>query len=129
MIAGWSSCAVGATVAWPSALPSTTFSSRCITCVSTTSLSTASSTSTRSVTLGGCPSAPFGSGKRAVVETARDLAIESASGTPWPNPTLHEYLEALAGWIEDSDGHYPRHPPQNGWEVVNDALRAATVYE
>jgi hypothetical protein len=31
---------------------------------------------------GGCPSAPFGSGKRAVVETARALAIESASGTP-----------------------------------------------
>ncbi len=78
---------------------------------------------------GGCPSAPFGSGKRAVVETARALAIESASGTPWSNPTLHEYLEALAGWIEDSEGHYPRHPPQNGWEVVNDALRAATVYE
>lgn len=78
---------------------------------------------------GGCPSAPFVSGKRAVVETARALAIESASGAPWDNPTLHEYLEALARWIENSDGYYPRHSPQNGWKVVNDALRAATVNE
>ncbi|MFD6444372.1 hypothetical protein ACFWEJ_04680 [Promicromonospora sp. NPDC060204] len=78
---------------------------------------------------GGCPSAPLSSGKHAVVETARALAIESASDVPWHNPTLHKYLEALAGWIENSDGHYPRHPPRNGWEVIDDALRAATLYE
>lgn len=81
---------------------------------------------------GGCPSAPIGSGKRAVIETARALAIESASDAPWSNPMLHEYLDALAGWIEDSEGYYlnnRRTPPQNGWEVINDALRAATTYE
>jgi hypothetical protein len=83
-------------------------------------------------TAGGCPSAPIGQGKGAVIEKARSLAIESASNEPWANPTLHQYLEALAGWLEDSDGYYLNHrktPPQNGWEVINDALRAATIYE
>lgn len=56
---------------------------------------------------GGCPSALFGFGRRSVVETARALAIESASDAPWHNSTLHAYLEALAGWIEDSDGTTP----------------------
>jgi hypothetical protein len=45
---------------------------------------------------------------------------------------LHEYLDALAGWIEDSEVYYLnnlRTPPRNGWEVINDALRAATTHE
>lgn len=81
---------------------------------------------------GGCPSATVGGFKGRLVETARGLAIESGSGVPWANPMLHEYLEAFAAWLEDSDGYYldqGGRPPGNGWEVVNDALRAATQYE
>jgi len=84
--------------------------------------------------LAGCPSAANGSGKQTVTATAPALALAAAAGERWSNPALHEYLEALARWLEDSDGYYlnvvgRRTPPQNGWEVVNDALRAATTYE
>ncbi|KZM79799.1 hypothetical protein [Cellulosimicrobium sp. I38E] len=84
--------------------------------------------------LAGCPSTARGSGKHAVIATARTLAVAAAAGEPWANPTLHQYLEALAGWLDDSDGYYfnvrgRRVPPQDGWEVFNDALQAATNYE
>ncbi|WP_189668819.1 DUF7660 family protein [Promicromonospora soli] len=81
---------------------------------------------------GGCPSATIATGRGIVIGTARALAIESASDAPWANPTVHEYLEAFARWLEDSDGYYinqGRVPPGSGWEVVNDGLRAATTYE
>ena len=81
---------------------------------------------------GGCPSAFLAGGRDQVVATARRLAVDAASGAPWPNATLPVYLEAFAAWIEDSDGYYLKRttaPPGNGWEVVNDALQAATVYE
>ena len=45
---------------------------------------------------------------------------------------MHQYLEALAALLEDSDDYYAdqgRVPPANSWDVVSDALRAATVYE
>ncbi|MFD4323587.1 hypothetical protein ACFWQC_03065 [Nocardioides sp. NPDC058538] len=35
-------------------------------------------------------------------------------------------------WLEDADGYYlnrKKVPPGNGWEVVNGALQAATIYE
>ncbi|GHH70307.1 DUF7660 family protein [Promicromonospora soli] len=84
--------------------------------------------------LAGCPSAAHGSGKQAVIATARSLAIAAVADEPSTNSTLHEYLEALAGWLEDSDGYYlnvvgRRTPPQNGWEVFNDALQATATYE
>jgi hypothetical protein len=42
----------------------------------------------------------------------------------WPRP--------FAAWLSDADGYYLNRtvvPPGNGWDVVNDALRAAAVYE
>ena len=81
---------------------------------------------------GGCPSTSLSGGRDAVIAMAQELAAEAASGAPWPNAELHEYLDALAGWLKDSDGYYLNRtivPPGNGWEVVRDALRAATVYE
>ena len=81
---------------------------------------------------GGCPSATLAGARETVISTARALAVEAASGTQWNNAELHQYLEALAAWLEDSDGYYAnlgRVPPGNGWDVVGDALRAATVYE
>lgn len=83
-------------------------------------------------TPGGCPSASLANGRERVIATAKGLADEAALGAPWPNTALHEYLEAFAYWLADSDGYYRNRgtvPPGNGWEVVNDALRAATVYE
>lgn len=81
---------------------------------------------------GGCPSASLAEGRDTVIETARTLAFEAASNAAWPNATLHEYLEAFGAWLADSGGYYAnnrRVSPGNGWEVVNDALRAATLYE
>ena len=80
----------------------------------------------------GCPSASLASGREQVIDTARRLADEVALGAPWHNSQTHEYLYAFAAWLADSDGFYlniKRVPPGNGWEVVNDALQAATVYE
>jgi hypothetical protein len=81
---------------------------------------------------GGCPSASLAGGRDGVIETARELATDAASSAPWTNAALHEYLEAIAAWLADSGGYYAnchRVPPDNGWEIVSDALRAATAYE
>ena len=81
---------------------------------------------------GGCPSASLAGGRDTVIATAQELAIEAASGAPWDNASLPVYLEAFSAWIADADGYYLNRgkvPPGNGWEVVADALRAATVYE
>lgn len=80
---------------------------------------------------GGCPSASLAEGRDKVIATARDLAEEAASGAPWTNAELHQYLAALASWLADADGYHldgRMVPPGSGWEVVNDALRAATDY-
>lgn len=81
---------------------------------------------------GGCPSASLAGGRLEVIETARALAIEAASGAPWHNAETHEFLEAFASWLADSDGFHlgtDSVPPGNGWDVVRDALRAATAHE
>lgn len=81
---------------------------------------------------GGCPSASLSGGRSRVIETARSLSADAASGAPWANAEVHEYLDALAAWLADADGFYlnqERVSPGNGWEVVNDALQAATDYE
>lgn len=81
---------------------------------------------------GGCPSASLVGGRNRVIETAAGLALEAAIGAPWRNNALDSYLEAFSAWLADSGGYYAnqgRVPPGNGWEVVADALRAATVYE
>lgn len=81
---------------------------------------------------GGCPSASLAGGRDRVIATAKELALEAAGGSSWPNADLHSYLEAFAAWLTDADGYYVNRTgvlPGNGWEVVNDALRAATIYE
>lgn len=81
---------------------------------------------------GGCPTASLAGGRDQVIATATELAAAAASGAPWTNAETHEYLEAFAAWLSDSGGYYAdrgRVAPANGWEVVNDALKAATVYE
>ena len=83
---------------------------------------------------GRCPSASasLADGRDSVIATAQELSTEAASGAPWSNATLHESRGALGAWLADANGYYTtRHrvPPGNGGEVVNGALRAATVYE
>jgi hypothetical protein len=50
---------------------------------------------------------------------------------PWENATLEAYLRALAAWIRDSDGYYANQdlPMPQPWQVIRDALQAATTYE
>lgn len=54
-------------------------------------------------------------------------------GHEWENSTLDRFLEALAAWIDDSDGWYRnfgKELPANGdWTFIARALGAATVYE
>ena len=51
----------------------------------------------------------------------------------WENSTLDSYLEAMAAWIEDSDGYYRNMgqpvPQTPSWKTLADILLAAKVYE
>ena len=42
----------------------------------------------------------------------------------WENPTLPEFLEALAAYLEDA-----RLPAQPSWQTVAELLAAAKIYE
>ena len=51
----------------------------------------------------------------------------------WENATLAEYLEAMAAWVEDSEGYYVNAgksvPQQPTWQNLAEALVAAKRYE
>jgi hypothetical protein len=82
----------------------------------------------------GCPSAPAVRHKDRLLGQVRELLADWSDGPPanWDNKTLPDYLEALAGWLNDCEGYYRSRGvpvPWNGWEVMAAAMRAATVYE
>jgi hypothetical protein len=82
----------------------------------------------------GCPSALAAPYKDRMVAEVRELIEEWSAGPPanWSNRSLPDYLEALAGWLDDYEGYYANRGvaiPQNSWEVMRAAMRAATVYE
>ncbi len=82
----------------------------------------------------GCPMGDIADYRHAVINTVHGLLEDWKDGTPayWENQSLPGYLAAFAAWLEDADGYYAqrkRPTPRNGWLVVADALRAATVYE
>ncbi|HEY0501794.1 MAG TPA: hypothetical protein VGD48_39020 [Kutzneria sp.] len=84
--------------------------------------------------LAGCPSAPAVRHKDRLVATIHELLDDWSAGPPanWDNHTVPIYLEALAGWLGDCEGYYRNRKvpvPWNSWQVVQDALRAATIYE
>jgi len=51
----------------------------------------------------------------------------------WENVTLDRYLQALASWIEDSDGYYNNQgrpiPATPSWRDLAEMLMAAKMYE
>ncbi|MBB5808897.1 hypothetical protein F4560_008665 [Saccharothrix ecbatanensis] len=82
----------------------------------------------------GCPSSPAARHKDRLATTVRALLADWSDGPPanWENHSLPDYLESLAAWLDDCDGYYANRGvpvPWNGWEVVQDAMRAATIYE
>jgi hypothetical protein len=79
-------------------------------------------------TAGGCPSGAIVGGRGAAIARARELAAQARTSPVWENKDLPSYLEALAAWLADCDGHYAnqqRVTPSNAWVVVEDAIRAA----
>lgn len=51
----------------------------------------------------------------------------------WENPTLERFLDALAAWTEDMDGHYHARgaavPKTPTWALIGAMLVAARGYE
>lgn len=51
----------------------------------------------------------------------------------WENQNLGDYLDAMAGWLEDMDGYYINKgvpaPESPSWAILADMLIAAKVYE
>jgi hypothetical protein len=82
----------------------------------------------------GCPSAPAARHKDRLLVAVQELVADWSDGPPanWDNHSLPDYLEALVGWLADCDGYYANRGipvPWNGWQVVQTAMKAATVYE
>ena len=69
-----------------------------------------------------------------LVAALEQLADDARSGrtSSWENPTLAAYLEALAAWLRVYEHAYTnsgRPVPNDVWEVMTAAVRAATQYE
>jgi hypothetical protein len=51
----------------------------------------------------------------------------------WENISLHDFLEAMASWVEDMEGYYTNNnlpiPNDINWKVFADILMAAKMYE
>jgi hypothetical protein len=71
--------------------------------------------------------------RRDLVNLVRRMVRELDEGkAEWDNTTLPMFLEALAGWIEDSPGYYQNRGeeyPDVDWRFLADCLRAAQIYE
>ncbi|MFI5590505.1 hypothetical protein ACIA5G_36050 [Amycolatopsis sp. NPDC051758] len=75
----------------------------------------------------------FKAGRDQLVTTIHTLLAEWQDGPPdWENDTLPRYLDALAAWLQGSEGYFAnqgRPIPADGWEIIRVALEAATIYE
>jgi hypothetical protein len=73
-------------------------------------------------------------GRERLIITLEDLASEARSERrdSWENVTLPEFLEAMGAWLRSYEHAYinmGRPVPDDPWDVMAAALRAATVYE
>ena len=67
--------------------------------------------------------------KEQLIDLLRDLQTGD-----FENDTASSYVEALAGWLADCDGYYQsigesRRTETADWQLIADALCAATIYE
>lgn len=74
------------------------------------------------------------SAKETLVATLEELANEARSerGDSWENVTLPQFLESMAAWLRSYERAYTntgRPVPNDPWEVMVAAVRAATLYE
>ena len=74
------------------------------------------------------------SGREQLIATLENLAHEAQSegGASWENTSLPSYLEAMAAWLRVYEFAYintGRPVPDDPWEVMIAAFRAATAYE
>lgn len=81
-----------------------------------------------------CPSGPAARHREQLVAVVAGLVADCSDGVPasWENRTLPRYLEALAARLKDTGGNHTiagASTKWSGWEVVADAMRAATIYE
>ncbi len=73
-------------------------------------------------------------GREALIRMLEELAAEarSESGDSWENISLPAFLEAMGAWLRSYERTYVntgRTVPDDPWEVVAAAMRAATMYE
>jgi hypothetical protein len=73
-------------------------------------------------------------GKEILIRTLDELASEARSeaGGAWENISLPAYLEAMGAWLRSYERAYintGRPVPEDPWEIVAAAVRAATIYE
>jgi hypothetical protein len=72
--------------------------------------------------------------KETLIATLGELANEARSerGDSWENVTLPSFLEGMATWLGSYEMAYTNtgHPiPDDPWEIMAAAVRAATKYE
>lgn len=70
----------------------------------------------------------------ALIATLKELAEEARSedGDSWENVTLPGFLEAMAAWLRSYERAYAntdRPIPDDPWDIMVAAVRAATLYE
>ena len=56
------------------------------------------------------------------------------AGNEWENKDIYTFLQAMAAWLNDSEGYYrnvgqPVDVNKPSWQIFADALSAAAVYE
>jgi hypothetical protein len=69
-----------------------------------------------------------------LVEFIRELAIDLRDQPDaWDNASFESYLDALASWTQDMDGHMATAgrtiPAEPSWRVFGEMLIAARIYE
>jgi hypothetical protein len=70
---------------------------------------------------------------KAIASLADDLVVDfQHNPNQWENATLDRFLEAFAAWLSDNNGYWQnvgREVPDNPWEIIWHALKAAPSYE
>lgn len=60
--------------------------------------------------------------------------LDGNDAIEWENETAYSFLQALAAWLNDSDGYYKNKNIEMdteiaSWQLFAEALHAASIYE